>query len=664
MPKAWLCVIICMEIVTAGLCFGAGGELYGTFEAMGVIVTLESGDDPDLNAVAQLFYREAVSSGLYRQGLDLNRVSSDLFVGSMFWLTPETTYDVQVIFDDPGGVLHGQVLSLSGQTRAELVDTPPGFSYYVSPTGTGTSCSLNNPCAFSQALAQVQAGQEIVMRSGTYHLGAISIPRSGTEGNPIIIRGFENETAVLDGADPSGFTWLSVGGGIYRTTLVVADTHLITVNGERLYPYQTYADLQGLIWGISGFYVDGTDLYVRLLSGQNPATQTVVISRYNVGISVDGRNHIRFRELTFRHYGLGDWAKAVYFNNANDCLVQGCSFEINDLGIGLKRASHRTVIQDNTFRDTIFDWPWDAVKQGAALETGGVRFYDPMTGRGTVIRRNIFYDFFDGFGVCPEETAAITNETDIYDNVAYQLGDDGLETDGQCSNVRIWHNTFHNVLIGISLAPVYGGPVYAIRNLIYRTGAGNNDYGGSPFKFNSGYDQSGPMFLFHNTADAVLPGSHGLDVKSPGTWTGLVSRNNIWSGTELGLRNVNTGNPIDLDYDNISTSATGYLVYWASTYYSTLTAFAAATGQELNGFNHVPVFQDPINGDYHLVPDSNLVDQGCFIPGINDDYSGLAPDPGAFETSTQEVPALSLSSLFLLVLLISCIITGRFSILS
>ena len=42
--------------------------------------------------------------------------------------------------------------------------------------------------------------------------------------------------------------------------------------------------------------------------------------------------------------------------------------------------------------------------------------------------------------------------------------DDGMETDGQCSNVRIWGNTFHDVLVGISLAPIYPGPVYALRN--------------------------------------------------------------------------------------------------------------------------------------------------------------------------------------------------------
>ncbi|MBN1138325.1 MAG: hypothetical protein JXM73_17180 [Anaerolineae bacterium] len=78
-------------------------------------------------------------------------------------------------------------------------------------------------------------------------------------------------------------------------------------------------------------------------------------------------------------------------------------------------------------------------------------------------------------------------------------------------------NTFHDILVTISLAPVYDGPVYALRNVVYRTGVGNNDYPGSPLKFNSGYSRSGLIYLFHNTADALLPGNNGLDIKAPGT---------------------------------------------------------------------------------------------------------------------------------------------------
>jgi len=105
------------------------------------------------------------------------------------------------------------------------------------------------------------------------------------------------------------------------------------------------------------------------------------------------------------HYGQGDYPKVIYFDGASDNLVQGCTFASNDLGIGIKYGSHRNVIQDNEFYDTIFDWPWADIKEVGGLEDGGVAFYDPATGRGTVIRRNTFHDDFDGLHVCPDSAA-------------------------------------------------------------------------------------------------------------------------------------------------------------------------------------------------------------------------------------------------------------------
>jgi parallel beta-helix repeat protein len=363
----------------------------------------------------------------------------------------------------------------------------------------------------------------------------------------------------------------------------------------------------------------------------------MVVSRFSNAFLVD-QSYIYFLNLTFRHYGVGDCCpKALYFYNASDNLVQGCTFAMNNLGIGIKYDSQRNVIQDNLFYDALFSWPWDAFYAGEVpYGGGGVRFYDPANGRGTVIRRNTFHDFFDGFGACPDSTSAVTNETDVYNNLVYNSGDDGMETDGRCSNVRIWGNTYHDVLMGISLAPVYDGPVYAIRNLIYRTGAGNNDYSGSAFKFNSGYDKSGPMYLFHNTGDAALtdPLSSGLDIKSPGSWSLITARNNIWSGTEFAISNANPNQPIDLDYDDLYTTQPGELAWWSGLpdrHLNTLAELRTATGQELHGMNSLPGFKDAASGDYSLASNSALIDAGLVIPGINDDFVGDAPDIGAFE---------------------------------
>jgi parallel beta-helix repeat protein len=610
-------------------------ELYGTIHAMGVIVTVADTDDPDRDAVASVTYR--TGSDPYRAGFPLTRVADTRFVGSLFWLAPDTVYDVRILFSDPdAGPLDGVVVEGSASTRAEISIPTPSQSFFVSPGGSGTACSLATPCSLSEGLTGAGPGDEVVLRGGVYYQGDISLPRSGLAGAPIVVRSHTGEAAILDGADPASptFAWTHDGNGVYRTTVNVADTHFVMANGARLFPYDDLSDLQNLSRdNTPGFYTDGTTLYVHLAGDADPNGATMMVARYNNAFYVE-RDFVYFVDLTFRHYGQGSYAKAIYFNNGSDNLVQGCIFANNDLGIGIKRASHRNVIQDNEFYDTIFQWPWAEIKDVGRLEDGGVAFYDPATGRGNIIRRNDFHDDFDGFGVCPSGTAAVTNETDIYGNRAYNLGDDGVETDGQCSNVRIWGNTFHDVLVGISVAPVYDGPVYAIRNLIYRTGVGNNDYSGTPFKFNSGFGKSGPMYLFHNTADAALPGNDGLDIKSPGSWDVVYARNNIWAGTAYALSNANPTQPLDLDYDDLYTTQAGELAWWSGLpdrHLNTLAELQAETGQEPNGFNLEPGFSDPASGDYTLGAASDLIDVGVVIPGVNDDFNGVAPDVGAFE---------------------------------
>jgi hypothetical protein len=607
-------------------------ELYGTMHAMGVIVSIGDTDDPDGDAVASVAFRKAGET--FRDGFPLARVSDTRFVGSLFWLESGAAYEVSVSFSDPDGLLHGVTVAGISSTRAEISIPLAQSSLFVSPSGSGTACSPALPCSLAEGLGRAVAGDEVVLGGGVYHEGEFSLPHSGVAGAPIVIRAANGQTPILDGSDPAVFPWTHQGGGVYRTTVNASDPHLVVADGERLYPYQSQTDLQDLLWGIPGFFADGTSVWVRLENNADPNGADMLVSRFNHAFAVEYVDHIYFLDLTMRYFGCDSYAKAIYFNNASHNLVRGCTVFVCDTGIGIKRESHGNVIEDNDFSDTVFDWPWDAVKAGSGLESGGVVFYDPATGQGNIIRRNTFHDYFDGFSVCPSSTAALTNETDVYENQAYDIGDDAMETDGQCSNVRIWGNTFHDVLMGISLAPVYTGPVYAIRNLIYNTGVGNNSYSGSPFKFNSGFGRSGPMYLIHNTSDGALPDNNGLYIKSPGTWDLIWARNNIWAGTSYAICNSNTSQPVDLDYDDLFTTLAGELVWWAGLpdrHLNTLAELQAATGQELNGKNVEPGFFDTASGDYTLSPGSQLIDQGLVIPGINDDYSGSGPDIGAFE---------------------------------
>ena len=610
-------------------------ELYGTFEAMGVIATLPTGADPNNNAVANVEYRVS-GTGDYSPGFALTRTGPTQFVGSLFWLTPGTSYDVRVRYVDPDGApLDTGWAGATAATRAEITLPSPTRTLAVAPGGSGTACSAATPCPLSQAVGQAQAGDEVLLAAGTYYEGSFSVSKSGTAAAPIVIRGTSG--AILDGADPSSFTWTSGTGGVFSTTVNQPDPHLVLAQGQRLYPYSDLASVTSLAASNTpGFFANGTSVTVHLAGDADPTNASLQVSRYNSALTITG-SFVYVLNLTFQNYGLGQYAKAIYIRDGSDNLVKGCRFITNDLGIGLKGNTHRNVIEDNEFSDTIAGWTWEDVKAEGNLETGGVRFYSPDDGRGTVIRRNKFHDFFDGLGICPNESSAVTNETDFYENQSYNNGDDGVETDGRCANVRLWKNVFHDTLSGISLAPVIDGPIYCMRNRIYLIGAGHSDanYSGLSFKFNSSDGDSGTIYLFHNTVDAQRASNDGLSIQSPSTWVRVMARNNIWAGTRYAIaNNLDPLPPLDLDYDDLWGPTSSDLVYWQglANRHLAFSGVFAATGQENHAISATPGFVAPDTADFTLSSSSQLVDRGCRIPGINDGFIGAAPDIGAIES--------------------------------
>jgi len=633
MSRSTALTIFALTVFGSSAAAAASLELYGTFEAMGVIVRLDAADDPDEDSSASVEYRIS-GSGAYRPGMAPDRVRACDFVSSLFWLVPGTDYDVRVTMSDPDGdPVDGVVLTETASTRAEIVIPPPTASHYASPGATGAECTLASPCSLSTALQQVAAGEEVVLLAGVYHVGGLTAP-SGAAGAPVVIRGETGQTAVLDGADPSAFTWTDQGGGIWHTT-INAGSPQVAADDVRLYPYAGMTALMNLSWGVPGFYASGSDLYVRIPGDGDPNGAVMEISRHSVGFEIgSGKEYVYFLDLTFRNYGRNAYAKAIYFNGASDGLVRGCTFRHNETAVSFKRATHRVVVEENDISDSSWLWPWNAHKASGLLESFSTMFFDPVTGRGIVIRRNTIHGGFDGIRAAPSNGAGSpTNETDIYENLVYELGDDGLETDGTASNVRIWANTFHDALGGISMAPNHIGPTYVVGNVIYRLDTGDNQWPATAIKLNSGTSGSGVMYVLHNTIDVVTADQDALRIVSPGDWTKLVLRNNILSATDHVFRNGNTGQPTDFDHDCTFTTGSSFASWDGPGDLTTLEEFQAATGLETNAVFGAPDFTAAGAGDYTLQAGSPCVDMGVVLPGINDDYTGIAPDAGAFEVT-------------------------------
>jgi hypothetical protein len=229
-------------------------------------------------------------------------------------------------------------------------------------------------------------------------------------------------------------------------------------------------------------------------------------------------------------------------------------------------------------------------------------------------------------------------------------GDDFIETDGSVHNVRVYNNRGVNAAHGgYSSQPNFGGPVYFIRNLLYHVPSG------VAFKISA---KPAGIFLWHNT---IIGEQAAGDPAANVHW-----RNNLIMGRGTPDRGVmrwaNSTEAYSSDYNGYRPNpgvkeqyrwlapAPGKTAYQpergATKAFETLAGLRAATGQEQHGIEvDFDIFEEMTPADpakrhhvYHatdlnfqLKPGSKAVDAGDRIPGVNDDFTGAAPDLGALE---------------------------------
>eukprot|EP01084_Bolivina_argentea_P303723 524447_1 len=612
---------------------------YGTFESIGI--SIDTNDDPSQLTTPTFTYKLS-SDTEYINGHEFTRVNINRWVTSIFQAKPNSDYNIKISFT--GGTLNAQERTHTQSTRdyldIQLASQTVVNSYIISPTGSDASCNITTPCTWETAYGLLQSNDEIVFTNGTYFLGGITLSISN-----IILRGNSNDNVVINGAfEQTYYTWILVNGlnNIYETTITNLGTpYGIVANEQRLFPYSCLdtgctLELNTLsLAGIPGFYYTGNILYIKFVdSNIDPNAIPFEISQYGFAFTPSANTY--FYNIKFKNYGQGEYAKAIYINGVSNVIVKNCTFIHNNVGIGVKRQYDNVVIDGNTFIDTRFEFKWEAVKASGWLESGGFVIYSSNEdGQGLVVMNNIFYGYFDCMNPgASQPNNLLTNELDIYNNIMYECADDGMSSDGYCSNCRIWNNTIYESLTAISLAPVYDGPIYIFRNVMYHLGVGNSDagYSGLSFKTNSGYDSSGYMYIYHNTIDNTqLDNEYGIWFKGNGDWENIVIRNNIFLSTSYVIHNSNI-DPVDFDYDCLYSTQQplNEIIRWMSVEYG-LNDFQTSVEQEQNAIYYMPTFVDFVNNDYHLdsVSDVILIDSAQVIDGI--EYSGNGADFGAFE---------------------------------
>jgi hypothetical protein len=301
---------------------------------------------------------------------------------------------------------------------------------------------------------------------------------------------------------------------------------------------------------------------------------------------------------------------------------------------GADRSNDTRIEFNEIYDPTLGDWPWSAVK-GTVMDGTGVILRGHI---GAIVRGNDIHHFFNGIYVGSSaalEDSGLAFDADIYNNHFQYIGDDVFEPEGACINVRFRNNTANSVFVAVSLAPITQGPTWVLRSLFTNiTGRG--------VKWDRNSD--GVVLIYHNTFWTDAQNVNMMDLISP--VHNAVMRNNILRGNAYAFQEAPTSSSgHDWNNDNwSSTRPAGSPRYkWHNVTYNTLAAVCAATGLECNGYEDPPGLVNPGGGDFTLLATSPNIDRGVLIPGINDTFSGSAPDVGAFESVVDQPPAVSSS---------------------
>jgi len=180
-------------------------DAYPTFNNIGVHMNI-SGDD-NLNSTLAIFYKEQ-SQSVYQEAamtmrahpgliIDGNATTRNYLAGSVMYLDPGTSYDIQLVLTDPDG--GGSTTDIVASTKAI---PNPNFanSRYVSPGNGGGSGTVGDPyLGLQEAADNATAGDHFIVSPGNY--SPFTLLANGASGNPISFISAVEHQATIDGAN-------------------------------------------------------------------------------------------------------------------------------------------------------------------------------------------------------------------------------------------------------------------------------------------------------------------------------------------------------------------------------------------------------------------------------------------------------------------------------
>ena len=606
------------------------------------------GDD-NRNAQATIECRE-MPSGDWSPGPPLLRIGAErinedalqymtpnMFAGSVFDLNPATAYDCRLHLEDPDGVTGDSEPIVSVTTRAEPMPASGGNVYHVYPPGhdgpreepaftgllaayyTGSRHSDN----FNTFPPRVQPGDTILVHAGLYKdnrysyqrgLGTISsgtyfLTQDGTADRPIVIKAAGDGEVVFDGDGAYNLFNVMAADYNYFEGLTIRNTELAFQAGLK---------------NIAG----------------------------SVGLTI---KHSRFEDIGRGIYT--DWSGSKNYYIADNIFIG--KYDPDRL-MGFIGATWQPFLEE---------------EPSALLSEYAVKVY----GSGHVVAYNHISGFHDGVdhatygnpdGAPIPDREHLPVSIDFYNNDISHVEDNCIETDGAAHNIRIMRNRcFNHGHRALSVQPLFGGPAYFIRNIVYHAPEGG------AVKFTA---SSSGILVYHNTF--IAPVTPMLLAAS-----NVHYRNNLILGTDNGREvfsvesntNYSSSNYNGFRPDFNADFAFGWSTppfdivarfpgeagtlaarpqaaleaqFREARRFETLADYSRATRQDEHSIVvDYDVFVDvrpagpdprtlykPDEMDFGLRKSSVAVDTGTTIIGINDGYTGTAPDLGALERGRPE----------------------------
>lgn len=386
------------------------------------------------------------------------------------------------------------------------------------------------------------------------------------------------------------------------------------------------------------------------------ADPIVIRGQSEDGVVVDGMNcpgcnvfevygsFVRIENLTIQN---ANRAIRYQTNGTQENVVRRVHIRDVTLGIGLRTDQQNFYIADNVLEGRL-KWPCvyasdDVACNGDPPNNHGRHANDDginVAGKGHVVAHNALSGFGDAMKT--EQDGAVS--VDFYGNDVLWTYDNGIELDGSARNTRALRNRFTNTFATLSFQPIFGGPSYAIRNVLINVVD-------EQFKLHSrGGTPTVGAVIYHNT---VVRSTRALQCGSADAPLDFTVENNLFVGPSAldpDMHAVRWDVPLvktgTLDYNGFYPDGVYEYGYDNANGGFTYPSFAAVVAAGQWEKHSVLVGDGALAGglvgppDWHLllIPQlptlaagSTAIDRGTVLANIDDGYVGAAPDLGALE---------------------------------